>query len=151
MVYCSKKNRIIPHFLQTLPLEKLHKERKNNESNRHRSPGGRSWKNRHPERNPPHTAHPRGRPAVNIIDSKRKVCLRGWKPGKQNFFIDKLRNLQCIPKKAKYFKKGVAERDTLCSCRLCCSIGWHYCWSVFKHSSSLIFRMIKTIIFSNSQ
>ena len=38
--FSSKKNRIIPHFLQTLPLEKLHKERKNNESNRNRSPGG---------------------------------------------------------------------------------------------------------------
>ena len=113
--FCSKKNRIIPHFLQTLPLEKLHKERKNNESNRHCSPGGRFGENCHPKGNQKNPPHPRGRPLANIIDSEAAVCLRGWKPGKQNFFIEKLRNLHCIPKKAKYFKKGVAKRDTLLS------------------------------------
>ena len=28
MVFCCEKNRIILHFLQTIPQEKLHKERK---------------------------------------------------------------------------------------------------------------------------
>ena len=41
--FCSKKNRIIPHFLQTIPLEKLHKERKNNESNIESFAGWTIW------------------------------------------------------------------------------------------------------------
>ena len=44
-------SRIILHFLQTIPLGKMHKERKINESNRHRPPGGRFGQNRHPEGN----------------------------------------------------------------------------------------------------
>ena len=108
--------RIIPLFLQTLPLGNNHKERKKYESNRHRPPGGRFGKNCHPQGNQKNPENPRGWPAVNIIDREGTVCLRGWKPGKQNFFIEKLRNLHCIPKKAKYFKKGVAKRDTLSIC-----------------------------------
>ena len=44
--------RIIPLFLQTLPLGNNHKERKKYESNRHRPPGGRFGKNCHPQGNP---------------------------------------------------------------------------------------------------
>ena len=44
--------RIIPLFLQTLPLGNNHKERKKYESNRYRPPGGRSWENCHPQGNP---------------------------------------------------------------------------------------------------
>ena len=44
--------RIIPLFLQTLPLGNNHKERKKYESNRYRPPGGRFGKNCHPQGNP---------------------------------------------------------------------------------------------------
>ena len=47
--------RIIPLFLQTLPLGNNHKERKKYESNRHRPPGGRFGKNCHPQGNPKDT------------------------------------------------------------------------------------------------
>ena len=55
-------------------------------------------------------------PVVNIIDSERKVCLCSCEQRKQNLFVDIPRNLHCIPKKAKHFKKGVAKRDTLSIC-----------------------------------
>ena len=58
------------------------KEWKRYESNRNRSPGGRSGKNRDTQGNQKNPPHPGGRPAVNIIDREGTVCLRDWKPGK---------------------------------------------------------------------
>ena len=81
--------RIIPLFLQTLPLGNNHKERKKYESNRHRPPGGRFGADRHSQGDSQNAENPGGRPAVNIIDSERKVCLCCWEPGKQNLFIGK--------------------------------------------------------------
>ena len=67
--------RIIPLFLQTLPLGNNHKERKKYESNRHRPPGGRSGQNRHPEGTQKNPSHPRGRPVTYNIDTVGKVLL----------------------------------------------------------------------------
>ena len=58
------------------------KEWKRYESNRNRSPGGRSGENRDTQGNQKNPPHPGGRPAVNIIDREGTVCLCGWKPEK---------------------------------------------------------------------
>lgn len=62
------ESRIIPLLLQTIPLGNNHKERKEYESNRNRSSGGRFGQNRHTERNSPYAANPGGRPLVENID-----------------------------------------------------------------------------------
>ena len=61
--------RIIPLFLQTLPLGNNHKERKKYESNRHRPPGGRFGQNCHSKRDPKDASYQRGRPVTYIIDT----------------------------------------------------------------------------------
>ena len=65
--------RIIPQFLQTIPLGIYRKERNINESNRHRSPGRRSGKNRHPEGNKKNPSYQRGRPVADIIDTVGEI------------------------------------------------------------------------------
>ena len=67
--------RIIPHFLQTIPLGIYRKERNRNESNRHCPPGGRFRAYRHSQRDPPHAAYSRGRPLADIIDTVRSVLM----------------------------------------------------------------------------
>ena len=108
--------RIIPLFLQTLPLGNNHKERKKYESNRHRPPGGRFGADRHSQGDSQNAENPGGRPLVNIIDSETAVCLRGWQPGKQNYFKRIVLVLSKIAGNFKHIKKGVAKRDTLSIC-----------------------------------
>ena len=69
------ESRIIPLLLQTIPLGNNHKERKEYESNRHCSSGGRFGQNRHTERNSPYAANPGGRPAADIIDTVGEILL----------------------------------------------------------------------------
>ena len=88
------------------------KEWKRYESNRNRSPGGRSGENRDTQGNQKNPPHPGGRPTVNIIDSERKVCLCGWKPGKQNFFIGKEKGTYIIFRRNPNILRRVSRNAT---------------------------------------
>ena len=65
--------RIIPLFLQTLPLGNNHKERKKYESNRHRPPGGRFGADRHSQGDSQNAENPGGRPLTYNIDTNRQI------------------------------------------------------------------------------